>query len=120
MSLYCLPLIRGRLPSLRPSNRRLRFHHGQSAVMVNMSSVELGSSAGVSESTVIKCKRLGFDSLSSLSWRWRAPGGRAYHCFRRGGAGDDAGVVIQKVFHANSVALSDTSGCSISTLSALP
>ena len=112
MSLYCLPLIRGRLPSLRPSEQKVaRFIMDNPQSVVNMSSVELGSSAGVSESTVIKCsQRLGFDGFVQLKLALaRDLAVAPTTAFGEVEQGDDAEVVIQKVFHANSRALSDTS-----------
>ncbi|HAI86836.1 MAG TPA: RpiR family transcriptional regulator [Firmicutes bacterium] len=112
MSLYCLPLIRGRLPGLRPSEQKVaRFIMGNPEDVVNMSSVELGSAAGVSESTVIKCsQRLGFEGFVQLKLALaRDLAVAPTTAFGEVEQGDAPDIVIQKIFNANSAALSDTS-----------
>ncbi|MEA4883113.1 MAG: MurR/RpiR family transcriptional regulator [Clostridia bacterium] len=111
MSHYCLPLISGKLPSLRPSEQKVaEFIMGNPHDVVDMSSMQLGTAAGVSESTVVKCsQRLGFDGFVQLKLALaRDLVAAPPTAFGEVEPEDEADVVMNKVFHANSMALSDT------------
>ncbi len=111
MSHYCLPLIRAKLPSLRPSEKKVaEFIMGNPDDVVDMSSIQLGTAAGVSESTVVKCsQRIGFDGFVQLKLALaRDLAAAPPTAFGEVEPGDEADLVINKVLHANSMALSDT------------
>lgn len=111
MSSYCLPLIGGKLPSLRLSERKVaEFIMDHPSEVVNMSSLQLGAEAGVSESTVVKCSQsLGFDGFVQLKLALaRDLAGSAATAFGAVEPDDGPDVVMQKVFNASATALSDT------------
>ena len=111
MSSYCLPLIGGKLPSLRPSERKVaKFIVDHPGDVVNMSSLQLGAEAGVSESTVVKCSQsLGFDGFVQLKLALaRDLAGSTATAFGLVEPDDTPEVVMQKVFNVNATALSDT------------
>lgn len=113
LSVYCLPVINGKLPSLRPSEQKVaRFIMENPHDIVDMSSMQLGKAAGVSESTVVKCSQsLGFEGFVQLKLalaRDLATAPPPSSAFGEVEPDDKADVVIGKVFHANAMALSDT------------
>jgi len=111
LSLYCLPLIRGKLPSLRPSEQKVaRYIMEHPHDVVGMSSMQLGAEAGVSESTVVKCSQsLGFEGFVQLKLALaRDLAASTSTAFGLVEVDDEPDVIMQKVFNTNAVALSDT------------
>jgi DNA-binding MurR/RpiR family transcriptional regulator len=78
--------------------------------VVNMSSLQLGAAAGVSESTVVKCSQsLGFDGFVQLKLALaRDLAGSTATAFGHVEPDDGPEVVMQKVFNTSAAALSDT------------
>ena len=111
LSLYCLPLIRGKLPSLRPSEQKVaRYIMEHPHDVVGMSSMQLGAEAGVSESTVVKCSQsLGFEGFVQLKLALaRVRAAATATAVGLVEVDDEPDVIMQKVFNTNAVALSDT------------
>ncbi|MCR4427351.1 MAG: MurR/RpiR family transcriptional regulator [Firmicutes bacterium] len=110
-SSYCLPLIRGQYISLRPAEKKAAdYILNNPEKVTTMSSVELGQEAGVSESTVVKCcQHLGFAGFSQLKLALvRELATTPESAFGDVELGDTAAQVKDKIFHANTQALSDT------------
>ena len=108
---YCIPLIRGRYPSLARSERKVaQYILAHPADVVNMSSIQLGGEVGVSESTVVKCcQRLGFEGFSHLKMALvRDLATTPINAFGEIEPDDGIETVKEKVFQANAQALSDT------------
>ena len=108
---YCIPLIRGRYPSLARSEKKVaRYILSNPADVVNMSSIQLGSEVGVSESTVVKCcQRLGFEGFSHLKMALvRDLATTPASAFGEVEPDDDINTIKEKLFQANAQALSDT------------
>lgn len=111
LSLDRLPLIRGKLPSLRPSEQKVaRYIMEHPHDVVGMSSMQLGAEAGVSESTVVKCSQsLGFEGFVQLKLALaRDLAASTSTAFGLVEVDDEPDVIMQKVFNTNAVALSDT------------
>jgi RpiR family carbohydrate utilization transcriptional regulator len=108
---YCIPLIRGRYPSLARSEQKVaKYILSHPAEVVNMSSIQLGSEVGVSESTVVKCcQRLGFEGFSHLKMALvRDLATTPASAFGEVEPDDSIGIIKEKVFQTNAQALSDT------------
>lgn len=108
---YCIPLIRGRYPSLARSEQKVaKYILSHPAEVVNMSSIQLGGEVGVSESTVVKCcQRLGFEGFPHLKMALvRDLATMPVSAFGEVEPEDSIGIIRDKVFQANAQALSDT------------
>ncbi|MEW6226851.1 MAG: MurR/RpiR family transcriptional regulator [Bacillota bacterium] len=107
----CLPLIRGRYPALRPSERKVaEYILARPSEVALMSTVELGRAAGVSESTVVKfSQNLGFQGFTELKLALvRELAATPSRTFGDVEPGDSIGQVKDKVFQVNAQALLDT------------
>ncbi len=108
---YCIPLIRGRYPSLARSEQKVaQYILSHPKEVVNMSSIQLGSEVGVSESTVVKCcQRLGFEGFPHLKMALvRDLATTPVSAFGKVEPDDSVGIIKEKIFQTNVQALSDT------------
>lgn len=108
---YCIPLIRGRYPSLARSEQKVaKYILAHPAEVIKMSSIQLGAEVGVSESTVIKCcQRLGFEGFPHLKMALvRDLATTPANAFGEVEPGDSVAVIRDKIFQTSAQALSDT------------
>lgn len=110
-SMCCLPLIRGRYPSLAPAERKVAvFIMSNPAQVTEMTSLELSQASKVSESTVVKCcQHLGFAGFSQLKMQLvRELATSEESAFGEVEPGDDPATIRDKVFTMTVQALQDT------------